>query len=92
MALRQRLWAARVYAEIVSELGGRCVACGATDELSLDHIKPDGVVKSRLEWSWRVSVYRREAAAGLLQVLCRKCNSRKNAREGFTPDLARQPF
>jgi hypothetical protein len=46
--------------------GYRCVTCGSSDRLSLDHIKP-------------VKLGGSDAEANL-QTMCRSCNSRKGAR------------
>jgi 5-methylcytosine-specific restriction endonuclease McrA len=32
-------------------LGGRCVVCGATTDLEIDHVNPDTKVSHRI-WSW----------------------------------------
>lgn len=85
MAKRQRVWARKAYEKLILELGGRCAQCGSLSGLSVDHIEEKGYVACKLEWSHRISVYRREAKAGLLQVLCVKCNCKKGkpAPPGF---------
>ncbi|MEV7770474.1 HNH endonuclease [Kitasatospora sp. NPDC086791] len=46
--------------------GHRCVTCGATDDLTLDHIHPRSLAGSDRDEN--------------LRTLCRPCNSRKGAR------------
>lgn len=77
MGRRQREWAVRARAQLVQDLGGVCVHCGDQSRLELDHKKGTEVVLRTLESSARVSMYRREAAQGKLQVLCRRCNKIK---------------
>lgn len=87
MGLRQREWAARAYATIIERLGGKCVDCGATKELQLDHIKPCEWEKDhcRYEWSWRISKYRQDEKDGKLTVRCLPCNASKSDKQAFTP-------
>jgi len=81
MGKRQRAWARRAYDRLIAELGGQCVACGTkgTEENALEIEHKYGIDWShqKLEWSHRISVYRAEARAGLLQVLCAHCNKHK---------------
>lgn len=77
MGRRQRTWAKRAYDRLLLQLGGRCALCGSLSGLSIDHIDGCTYIHSKLEWSHRISVYRREAKEGKLQVLCAKCNSKK---------------
>lgn len=85
MAKRQKAWARRAYEKLILDLGGRCVECGSLSGLTIDHIDGKAYVACKIEWSHRISVYRREAKAGLLQVLCAKCNRKKGkpAAPGF---------
>lgn len=79
MGKRQRKWARRAYEKLILQLGGRCVVCGSLHSLSIDHKDGKDWTACKVEWSHRISIYRREARNGLLQVLCVKCNSRKGA-------------
>lgn len=54
------------YARWYTNVNCRCVACGATDHLSLDHIIP-----------WSLGG---EDTMENLQTMCRSCNSRKGNR------------
>lgn len=79
MGKRQRIWAARKTAELREQLGGKCKACGTTEDLTFDLIEPDCAHHSR-EWSWRISFYRQAADRGELQLLCGPCNAAKGDR------------
>ena len=57
--------------------GKRCRACGATDDLELDHIKASQKTSHRI-WSWAKA--RRERELGKCQVLCRTCHLAKSER------------
>lgn len=81
---RQSLFTLRKRTAIFEVLGSRCAACGGRDDLELDVIIPDAVAKSHhgsMSSNQRAVFYCRQLAAGNLQVLCSKCNSRKNNRE-----------
>lgn len=75
MAKRQRKWAKRAYEKLILQLGGRCTRCGALSALSIHHTHGRTWDVAKVEWSARISIYRREAMVGLLEVLCIKCNS-----------------
>lgn len=77
MAKRQKAWAVRARAALVQSLGGRCAQCGSTHSLEIDHIHGRDYRLSDLSSDQRVSRYRREAQANLLQVLCDPCNRAK---------------
>jgi len=70
MGARQKDWARRARAKLVAQLGGKCVMCASTEDLQFDHIVSHSWVASHTEWSHRISIYRREAKAGLIQLLC----------------------
>lgn len=54
------------WAEIVASYGGRCLACGTTKEITMDHIVP-------------ISLGGKTESANV-QPLCRRCNSKKWAK------------
>lgn len=58
--------------------GKRCVRCGSTKKLELDHKDPDAKV-SHCIWSWRES--RRMAEIAKCQILCHECHRKKTAEE-----------
>lgn len=49
--------------------------CGATSELTFDHINGRDWDIRRVHATKRMRIYTEEAAAGLLQLLCLSCNS-----------------
>lgn len=65
---------------ILTRDGGRCLYCGSTTDLAIDHIKP--VVSGGTHDDWN------------LQTLCKSCNSRKGRRDatGLTLEQARAAF
>jgi 5-methylcytosine-specific restriction endonuclease McrA len=96
MGKRQNEWAARVRQKLIEQLGGKCTAWGDTDpeKLEFDHINGRYYIVNELSSSHRMSVYRREAAAGELRLLCSPCNlaARKQDDNGrFVPTGARIP-
>lgn len=74
MSLRQRRWARKAYADLIQQLGGCCSLCGSTDDLSIHHPHGRDWRLEKVEWSARISIYRREAKEGKLGVLCMQCN------------------
>lgn len=66
---------------LIDELGGRCAWCGRRSRLEFDHLEPrDWQPEKTARWV-RLARYRREAAAGKVQLLCRSCNARKGRPE-----------
>jgi 5-methylcytosine-specific restriction endonuclease McrA len=84
MAKRQREWAKRARRVLLRELGGKCLDCGNEEEsdLEFDHIEPATWDRSKVEFSARISRYRREAKEGKLAVRCRSCNASKRDNNG----------
>jgi 5-methylcytosine-specific restriction endonuclease McrA len=73
---------ARTREALLDRLGRWCRWCGTTEQLTFDTIIPtlEGHKSEhhrRFDWSWRMSFYRWQLAAGNLQVLCVRCNSAK---------------
>lgn len=81
MGLRQKEWARKTTARLREEMGGKCVNCGAVEDLQFDCKQAMGHEHHRIEYSHRMSFYRRQLALGNLQLLCGKCNGSKAARE-----------
>lgn len=80
MGARQRAWAVRARAQLVQDLGGKCVDCGSTNDLELDCVMPQGPAHhGKMESSVRIGFYRRQHAQGNLACRCSTCNGRKGA-------------
>lgn len=86
MGKRQKQWAAKVRDQLFDVLGWACAKCGATKKLEFDCIQPRGHTHHKYDWSHRMSFYRREHAAGNLQVLCATCNALKGNVEKNSVD------
>lgn len=76
-AERMRRFRSRLRSRLIDILGAKCVECGSTENLELDH-------KERREWdvravysNRRLRIYEQEIAAGKIQCLCKGCNVRK---------------
>jgi len=81
MGKNQVVWARGVRETLLKLLGPVCVGCGATDNLEFDCIKPMGHEHHKIGFTWRMSFYRQQHAAGNLQVLCQSCNARKSNKK-----------
>lgn len=81
MSKRHKAWARAQRAILLEQLGGKCVECGTTENLTFDCIEPQGDRHHKLDTSARMSFYRRQLWLNNLQVLCQKHNSKKAARE-----------
>lgn len=81
----QRRWVAKRRADYFADK--KCVRCGSTDDLELDHIDPRQKVSHSI-WSWSAS--RRETELAKCQVLCEQCHKEKTLddmpiTQGFVP-------
>jgi len=88
---RQVTWAKKKRLELIARLGGKCALCGAGEKLEIDHINGCDWLLSGKSSHARVIHYRREAERGLLRVLCRSCNARRNSRQPVTPESQSEP-
>lgn len=93
---RMTVFARRKREAIFEILGPKCAACGGVKDLEFDVIVPQEEPKShheRFSFAQRMIFYCRMLTAGNLQVLCSKCNSRK--QRGTTrfvqPLIGRKP-
>lgn len=71
----RRREAARRRRDLKAALGNECELCEAKYRLEFDHREKrewDATKYHRLQ---RMRFYEREAAAGLIRLLCRKCNA-----------------
>jgi hypothetical protein len=71
----QRKWCAARRAAYLA--GKSCVACGATEELEVDHIDPATKISHNV-WSWAEA--RRKTELAKCQVLCRSCHREKSLK------------
>jgi hypothetical protein len=81
MARKHRVWAYYARLKLIKELGDACAECkhkgSKKNPLTIDHINGRMWDGRKKDPSWRVSIYRREAKEGKLQVLCKSCNEKK---------------
>jgi 5-methylcytosine-specific restriction endonuclease McrA len=82
------IWSQEQKARMKQILGGRCVRCGTTENLTFDCIQPKGDAHHRLGSVNRVAFYKEEMRRGNLQILCALCNSKKRD----LPNPAYTPF
>lgn len=83
-----RAYYRRRHAELIAFLGGVCVQCGATENLQVDHIDSRTWDIRKCNRHTRIARYWREAMQGLVQVLCKSCNSSKGDPTSFGFSLA----
>ena len=78
------VWRKLARSRLVMQLGGECVGCGRSDKLTFDHINPlteeQDAHRARIGVNSRLVLYRKEAAEGLLQLLCQSCQLKKQFR------------
>lgn len=58
-----------------------CAACGASEPLELDCIRPQGHRHHSSGVASRASFYMRQMRAGNLQLLCSTCHAKKTAED-----------
>jgi len=78
-----RLWRKLARSRLIIELGSECADCGTSEKpLTFDHITPltpeQAEHRERIGINSRLVLYRKEAAQGLLQLLCQKCQNKKS--------------
>lgn len=86
MSARQQQWANRAKAALIESLGGKCWACGSSESLEIDHPFGRDWRPSRKSFSWRISIYRREAAEKKIRLLCKTCNASSRFNRVLLPD------
>lgn len=94
MGKRQREWARSKRDELFLLLEGCCCDCGTTKNLQFDVICPTGNDKHhrKMDWSWRMSFYRRQFDMNNLALRCEKCNNKKGNDLRLNPNLVQHPF
>jgi 5-methylcytosine-specific restriction endonuclease McrA len=85
MPHRNTIRAAKLRAEMIQQLGGRCVHCGRTVDLEFDHIQPRAYAARRLSYLQRINRYRQEMSEGKIQLLCKSCNLLKRDNGNVLP-------
>ena len=81
MSRRAKEWAVKARAELMDKHGNECAWCGENCGLQFDCIIPQGDAHHRFSTDKRMTFYRRQDAAGNLQVLCADCNTTKSVGE-----------
>lgn len=70
----------RRRSDSIEKLGGKCVVCGTTDNLEIDHI--DRSTKTMaISGLWSCNIQRYEAELKLCQLLCEQHHKEKTSRE-----------
>lgn len=93
MAHRNTIRAAKLRAEMIEQLGGKCVHCGTVRDMEFDHILPRQYSARRLSSLQRINRYRAEMAEGKIQLLCGLCNTLKHLNGNQLPAPAGEgPF
>lgn len=70
-------WADKKRKWLIEKLGGKRVLCDSTYLLEFDHLKPRTWQTRDMNRARRMKLYIEEAAKGLIQLLCKKCNGAK---------------
>lgn len=81
MSRPKKLLARRHRAQLLLELGNLCAQCGSGSDLTFDCIIPQGHLHHSMDASARMCFYRKQHKVGNIQILCRRCNSRKGVAE-----------
>lgn len=81
----RRWWYGDRRSTLVKKLGGKCVHCGSTRRLEIDHIHGRDYVARELSSNQRLCLYFREAREGKVQLLCKRCNVLKGS-PGRSPE------
>lgn len=76
----QKNWYKARRVEWIEENGGKCVQCGSTHQLEVDHINHETKVSHRV-WSWTLE--KRMVELAKCQLLCRSCHYKKTGSENF---------
>jgi len=93
-------WRSKAREKLKAELGGKCWACGGTDNLTFAHVIPltdeQASYRTNCGANKRLVLYRKEAKEGLLKLLCQSCNVKesKDPKQGWLAFnyCATQPF
>jgi 5-methylcytosine-specific restriction endonuclease McrA len=93
MGLRQRVWCRKQRVILQELLGAECLKCHTIgtkkNPLEFDCKIPRGDKHHRMEWSQRMSFYRKEYRDNNLQLLCRKCHRNKTTKDIYDCKMLR---
>lgn len=86
-----RAWVDRRKADALAKLGGKCVACGATEGLQFDHINPaEKFAPIGRLWTASKAMFERELyKCQLLCYVCHQAKTRVNREWYYRADVAR---
>jgi hypothetical protein len=81
---RQARWARNKYRqerdELVEDMGGMCVDCGAIDNLDIDHEYGKSYDPRKSNRLTMLRRYRKEWEWGMVRLRCRSCNQKRTGR------------
>jgi len=83
MSARQVEWAHKTARSLRKALGFVCAKCPQKRRLEFDCIIPQGHKHHRIGFTWRMSFYRQQFAAGNLQLLCKSCHASKTYADTY---------
>lgn len=85
-------WYAKARQKLIDELGGKCKRCGAKEKLEFHHTRPrTWAARNLSRWS-RLAAYKRDIAAGVIDLLCKSCNSKAGEPTDDTADQGESDF
>ena len=87
---RNVAWYRKRRAELIQEMGGKCVECESREELEFDHTKPRNWQPNKTSRWQRLRNYIKDWKKGELVLRCRTCNARKGFPDGQQELLSRE--
>lgn len=87
MAKYHKAWARRKRLELMFKLGGCCAWCGTSRNLTFDCKHPQGDTHHRYDPSQRMSFYHRQHREGNVQILCKRCNTKKSVSDALIIEM-----
>ncbi len=72
---RRQTWAVKRLGRIRQSLGGKCQACGATDELHLHYTGPKDQRHHGMGTKGKAAFYTKAWRLGQLRLLCQCCHA-----------------
>ena len=77
--MHDKTWRHKQKALLIERMGGKCVECGATENLQFDHKHVKTWRSNKLWANQRMLRYIAEFEAGNLELRCAGCNYRKQS-------------